>query len=390
MNIGACYTKLKKHKSAIAYLKKAMQIAKETGDKMHEAWCYQALSESYEEQGNYKTALDYYRNYRSGEKEIFNSEKSKQIAEMTAKYETEKKKKEAEIQRLKNVELRKEIRKRTKVEKQLKEHRDQLEKIVAKRTAKLKATNITLKKEIATRRRAEKELLNYQKQLRSLAHELSLVEERQRRKIATNLHDSISQSLMIVKSSLEMLASTASSKNTRKKLKEIQSHVTQMIQRTRSMTFEISPPVLYELGLEPAMEWLAEGFQEQHGISCEFHDDGVSKPMSTDWRCILFQSTRELLANIRKHAKANKVLISTRREGRLIRITVEDDGIGFDPKVLNQKIRKNEGFGLFNLRERLTHLKGSVEIDSEKGKGTTVTLLAPLKRGRRATPRMRA
>jgi signal transduction histidine kinase len=138
------------------------------------------------------------------------------------------------------------------------------------------------------------------------------------------------------------------------------------------------------------MEWLAESFQEQHGISCEFNDDGVAKPINTDWRCILFQSTRELLANIRKHAKANRVLISTRRDGKLIRITVEDDGIGFDPNLLNQKIKKNEGFGLFNLRERLTHLKGSVEIDSEKGKGTTVTLLAPLKRGKRTATRMQA
>jgi signal transduction histidine kinase len=100
-----------------------------------------------------------------------------------------------------------------------------------------------------------------------LTHELSLLEERQRRKIATNLHDNVSQNLMIIKSKLEALAPMISNEKIRKKLQEIQSHVIQVIQSTRSMTFEISPPVLYELGLEPAMEWLAERFQVQHGIT---------------------------------------------------------------------------------------------------------------------------
>ncbi|MCK4830339.1 histidine kinase, partial [bacterium] len=170
----------------------------------------------------------------------------------------------------------------------------------------------------------------------------------------------------------------------------IQLHVRQMIQRTRSMTFEISPPVLYDLGLEPAMEWLVERFQEQHGIACEFHDDGLPKPISEDWRSILFQSTRELLANVRKHAKAKNVRVSICREGKQVRITVEDDGVGCSTQILNQKIKKNEGFGLFNLRERLIHLRGKFAIDSRKGKGTTITMMAPLKRDKKAVGRMQA
>jgi signal transduction histidine kinase len=148
--------------------------------------------------------------------------------------------------------------------------------------------------------------------------------------------------------------------------------------------------VLYELGLGPALEWLAETFQEQHGIECEFCDDEKNKPITEDWRSILFQSTRELLANVRKHAQAEKVLVSVCRDGRRVRITVEDDGDGFDPEILGQKIAKNEGFGLFNLQQRLTHLRGKVEIDSQKGRGTKVTLLAPLKRRRKTTTRIKA
>ena len=204
------------------------------------------------------------------------------------------------------------------------------------------------------------------------------------------MHDNISQNLMIIKSKLETLASAISNEREQKKLQEIQSHVIKVIQHTRSMTFEISPPVLYELGLEPAMEWLAERFQVQYGITCEFCDDGMSKPISNDWSCILFQSTRELLTNICKHARASKVLVSTCREGKHIKITVEDDGIGFDPEILDQKIAKNEGFGLFNLRQRLIHLRGEVEIESKKGEGTRVTLRAPLRRGRATMARMQA
>jgi two-component system sensor histidine kinase DegS len=82
------------------------------------------------------------------------------------------------------------------------------------------------------------------------------------------------------------------------------------------------------------------------------------------------------------------VFVSTCREGKHVKITVEDDGTGFDPEILDQKIAENEGFGLFNLRQRLTYLQGKVEIDSEKGKGTRVTLLAPIKRGKKTTTRM--
>jgi signal transduction histidine kinase len=375
--------------AALCYLQNSLKTAKDMGRKEDEMECYLSLTESYEAQHDFQNAFIHHKKYSELKEGIFSTEKDKYINELKTRYEADRKEKEAEIYRLKNVELRREIRQRKKAGKELREHRDRLENIVAERTANLKTTNIELMKEIAQRKRAGNELIAYQKQLRSLAHELSLVEEKQRRRIATNLHDNISQSLMIVKSNLETLAATISSKQVQEKLKEIQSHVREMIQRTRSMTFEISPPVLYELGLEPAVEWLAERFQEQHGVTCEFRDDGKVKPISEDWRSILFQSTRELLANVRKHADASKVAVSMSNDGKHIRITVKDDGAGFNPEILDEKIAKNEGFGLFNLRQRLTHLRGKVEIDSKIGKGTTVTLLAPLKQGKKATARIR-
>jgi signal transduction histidine kinase len=140
---------------------------------------------------------------------------------------------------------------------------------------------------------------------------------------------------------------------------------------------------LYDLGFEPAVKWLAGQFSEQHGIACEFEDDGKPKPISEDAKIILFQSVRELLANVYKHARAQSVSVSTLRDGNVVRIAVEDDGVGFDPRVLSRKIKRNEGFGLFNLRERLSHLQGDLKIDSKIGEGTSVTLMAPLKRARK-------
>jgi signal transduction histidine kinase len=224
-------------------------------------------------------------------------------------------------------------------------------------------------------------------QLRSLAHELSLVEEKQRRKIATYLHDDIAQALALATVRLELLRDMVSKRNIKKELEAVKEIIDQTTARTRSLTFEISPPILYDSGFEPAVEWLAEQFQNQHDIVCELKNDGLPKPVSSDLKVILFQSVRELLTNVAKHAQARSVRVLTLREGNSIRIEVKDDGVGFNPKILNQKITKNEGFGLFNLKERLRHLRGKLEVSSTVGQGTSVTIMAPLKSSRRGVNR---
>lgn len=381
-SVGRMHIILNECARAIRYLKKGVNLAKEIGAKKTERDCYESLSDAYKVKKSFKQALDCYRKFTNLDKDMFNTEKSKQLTEMRTKYETERKEKEAEIYHLKNVELRKEIKQRKKVEKALKKHRDDLEELVGQRTAELRSTNVDLEKEINERKRAEKELLSYQKQLRSLAHELSLVEERERRKIATSLHDNISQTLAIIKFKLTKLHEEISGRKMNKEMETVRSLVDKVMQRTRSMTFEISPPVLYELGFEAAVRWLIGQFQDQHGIECDFKDDGSTKPMNDDMRVILFQSVRELLANAYKHARAQSVSVCTLRDGDVVRIAVKDDGVGFDPRVLGQKVTKNEGFGLFNLRERLSHLQGDLKISSKIGEGTAITLVAPLKRAR--------
>ena len=231
------------------------------------------------------------------------------------------------------------------------------------------------------RKKAENNILEYQAKLKSLALVSTIIEERERRYIAAELHDQIAQSLVVSKMKLEVMRESASSRDLRKTWGEICNTLGQAIQDTRSLMFELSPPVLNELGLETAVaEWLDEEIQEKHGIKSEFEDDGQPKPLDDDLRALLFRNVQELLLNVVKHAHANKVKVSTQRVGSRICVSVEDDGIGFEPgKVVEAEARAGGGFGLFGIRERLEGLGGHIEIDSVPGHGANITLMAPLK-----------
>ena len=263
-------------------------------------------------------------------------------------------------------------------EQELQKARDQLEVRVKQRTFDLARTNEELQSEINERKKAERKLLIYQKQLRSLASELSLAEERLRRRIATDIHDHVGQNLAISKIKVESLAQSAPSPETARALDEIRDLIAQTIESTRSLTFELSPPVLYDLGFEAAVEWLVRQTRRQYGLSTEFEDDGQTKSLDNNVRVLLFQAVREVLLNVVKHARAGNVMVSIRKVGNEIRVSVEDDGVGFDvSKALSQDY-KTSGFGLFSIRERLDHIGGYVDINSEFDRGTQVTLVAPI------------
>lgn len=232
--------------------------------------------------------------------------------------------------------------------------------------------------DITDQRRAEGKLLEYQKQLQSLASELSLAEERERRQVASVLHDRIGQTLAVSKMKLAAMREELSGSDYSAPVNEILDLIEQTIQDTRSLTLELSPPILYELGLEAALHWLAEEFQRRHGIACEFEDDGADKPLGDDIRVVLFQAVRELLVNVAKHARAGLVRMVVAREEDHITLSVQDDGIGFDTDETGSRPRKAGGFGLFNIRERLEHLGGRLDLHSQPGKGTGITLTAPV------------
>jgi signal transduction histidine kinase len=233
----------------------------------------------------------------------------------------------------------------------------------------------------AERKRSEKRAREYQVQLKSLSSELTLTEERERHRLAIELHDQIGQALVISKIKLEALRKSGYGRNLDKGLEDVCNSIGQTIRDTRTLTFDLSSPVLYELGFEVAVsEWLTSQIQEKHGIAVEVEGDGQSKPLDDDIRILLFRDVRELLINVVEHAHAHKVKVFIKRLGEQISVTVEDDGVGFDPaEVLSMAAGKGE-FGHFSIRERLERLGGHLEIESKPNCGCRVTIVAPLKR----------
>ena len=263
---------------------------------------------------------------------------------------------------------------RKEAEEELIKYRDHLEELVEERTADLIRTNEELQQEIADRKKAETKLLDYQKQLQSLTSQISLIEENEKRRIASELHDCVGQNLALSKIKLGQLNKSAPSGELRNDIREILRIIEQTITETRTLTFELSPPILYELGLSQAIKWLIDQFKKKHGLEIYLKDDGHEKPFDNSIRLFLFQAVRELLVNIAKHAKADSAKIEMRKDNSQLYITVEDNGIGFSGPSVTYN-----GYGLFNIRERMNHINGHFEIKSKPGRGTRVTLIAPLK-----------
>ncbi len=243
-----------------------------------------------------------------------------------------------------------------------------------------KAHLLAVVRDITDRKKAEERLLDDQAKLKSLASQLTLAEERERRRIATELHDRISQSLVISKMNLEALRKSEYGKKTDETLDEICNSLAQTIADTRTLTFDLSSPILYELGFETAVaEWLTEQIRDKHGIATQFEDDGRPKPLDDDIRVLLFRDVRELLINVVRHAWADQVKVSIRKFDEQICVSVEDDGVGFDPAETASMATKRAEFGLFSIRQRLEELGGHLEIESEPGRGCKVMMTAPLK-----------
>ena len=152
----------------------------------------------------------------------------------------------------------------------------------------------------------------------------------------------------------------------------------QAIRDTHSLTFRISSPILYELGLAAALEWLTEQVQKDHGISTRFIADGGADLLGEDVQVLLFQAVNELLVNVVKHAQAQNVEVSLQREGGNLKVNVGDDGVGFQMPRTKPPLRERCGFGLFSIRERLRPYGGVLKVQSEPGAGTHITLTVPL------------
>jgi PAS domain S-box-containing protein len=230
-------------------------------------------------------------------------------------------------------------------------------------------------RDVTRQREAEREVASQREQLQALAAELSMAEERERRRIATGIHDRVSQNLAAARMTLGLLRSRLPA-DQRPLADEVCGLLDQTIQETRTLTFELSPPILHQLGLRPALDWLAESVAQRHGLAVDV--TGAAEGLPEDLRGLVYQAVRELLANAAKHAAARRVTVALADEDGVSTVTVADDGVGFDPHILT--VRPEHGttrFGLLNIRTRLSEVGGAVHVASAPGGGTRVTLVMP-------------
>lgn len=241
---------------------------------------------------------------------------------------------------------------------------------------KLKAMNLNLEKQVKER---TKSLVSYQNKLRSLVAELSRAEEQERQRLASDLHDNLGQMLAVGKMKISQVQKDKLPDSEAKNLDELAALIDDAVTYTRELTSELKPPASLDVeDLKAHIKWVAEKMKK-HNLEVTIKDDERPKPLDKEVRITLLQCVRELLFNIVKHASVKEAVVFITRHHDYIQISVQDEGEGFDPEDKELTPDQEGGFGLFSIRERVDTLGGRMDLDSEPGKGTKVSLYLPLK-----------
>jgi signal transduction histidine kinase len=222
-------------------------------------------------------------------------------------------------------------------------------------------------------REQEIELQHRRTQLRLLAAELSQAEHRTRRRVAASLHDELAQLLLVAQMKLRLIEPAVTGEQAQA-CRDLADTINDAMQYTRTLMHELAPPMLYDLGLTPALEGLAEKYRQRHGLRVLVADDGQPKPLSEDVRATVFEAVRELLMNVVKHAHTSRARVSLKREGPWILVGVEDGGTGFDLVKAAAPPTDKGGFGLHSIRQRFELLGGGVRLDAAPGHGCRVEI----------------
>jgi signal transduction histidine kinase len=268
-----------------------------------------------------------------------------------------------------------------------------LEKRIEERTAELEVVNRALARELSERKQIEErlrqltgtleervtertqQLSTSYTRLRALAADLTIAEQTERRRLATELHDYLAQMLVVARMKVAQLLTRNQDSEERKILEGVDQLLHQSLDYTRSLVSELTPQALYERGLGAAIIWLGDQMRRLVVLNVEIDLDAPDLSLPEADAVLLFHSIRELLFNVLKHGKINRASVSMRYTQNVLSITVSDEGCGFDVSKLSDE--RSDRFGLLSIRERMTALGGTFDLQSEPGKGTVASLRLP-------------
>lgn len=230
--------------------------------------------------------------------------------------------------------------------------------------------------DITERKAIENADREHNRKVAALAAQIAAAEDVERRRLAEELHDRVSQPLAVARMRLQ--AAVRSCPHESPDAGQALEMLDQAIAETRAITTELYPPVLTELGLCAALGWLADEFCRMYGLVCTTRLDGDASGLPDDVQGFLFRTARELLSNVVKHAGTERVWVSLDRLGDRVALTVTDEGRGFAPG--SAVTGDGSGFGLFSIAERIGYFGGDLDIESTPGEGARVTVTVPLSR----------
>ena len=221
--------------------------------------------------------------------------------------------------------------------------------------------------------------------LRRLAMDISLVGEREKRRLAGELHDSPMQKLALAQMQIASAARSRDAESDRL-LEAGLELMREALQELRTLQFELSPPVLYREGLVPALRWLATHTTQRFGLELAFVETAPVPELDRELAVLVFQCAREFVCNLIKHAGATRGSLEVGCHGSSVTLSVGDNGRGFDPDAVGPQLQGGGGYGLFNTRERLALWGGRLSIESD-GSGTRVNVQVPMQYRQEVVPR---
>lgn len=211
--------------------------------------------------------------------------------------------------------------------------------------------------------------------MRALASQVIQAQDEERARVARELHDSTAQTLAAVMLQIRALSVTGLDPATSAKLGVVRDTVAEALEDVRTMAHTMYPRILDDLGLGPALEWLASRTQDAGGIAVHVERDPDGPPVPHTAAAVLYRVAQEALHNALSHSGASRVVLRFSADDRVARIEVIDDGRGFDPERID---RRRAGMGLFAIRERASLVDGHVDIDSAPGQGTRIAAVVPI------------